>query len=70
MSKFPLTPYNDPTPKSNWGTFYYFKNIFNDQMISELEVMVNNNYTFSKGKTGVVELDTITDSYKTNNKFT
>jgi len=37
-------------------------------MIRELEQMVHANYKFSKGRTGVKELGTDTDSYKTNNR--
>ena len=65
---FPLIPYNDYKPASNWNDFYYYKNIFNDQMIEHLENMVYKNYKFSKGRTGVVELGTDTDSYRTNNR--
>lgn len=65
---FPLKPYNDFTPQSNWNTFYYFKNVFSDQMIRELDEMVKANYKFSKGRTGVRELGTDTDSYETNNR--
>jgi len=65
---YPLKPYNDFQPTSNWNTFYYFKNVFNDRMIRELEQMVHANYKFSKGRTGVKELGTDTDSYKTNNR--
>jgi PKHD-type hydroxylase len=65
---FPLKPYNDFKPTSNWNDFYYYKNIFNDQMIKELEDMVHTNYQFSKGRTGVAELGSDTDSYKTNNR--
>ena len=62
-----LRPYNDFSPTSNWSTFYYFKNVFNDQMIQDLEKMVYANYEFSKGTTGVAELG-LTSSYKTNNR--
>ncbi len=65
---FPLKPYNDFNPTSNWNDFYYFKNVFNDQMIKELEDMVYANYKFSKGRTGVAELGTDTDAYRTNNR--
>ena len=65
---FPLKPYNDFKPTSNWNTFYYFKNVFNDQMINDLTQMVESNYEFSKGRTGVKELGTDTDSYDTNNR--
>ena len=65
---FPLKPYNDFKPTSNWNDFYYYKNIFNDQMIKELEDMVHTNYQFSKGRTGVAELGSDTDSYRTNNR--
>jgi PKHD-type hydroxylase len=65
---FPLKPYNDFKPTSNWNDYYYYKNIFNDQMIKELEDMVFTNYKFSKGKTGIAELGTDTDSYQTNNR--
>lgn len=65
---FPLMPYNSYTPTSNWNDFYYYKNVFNDEMIKQLEDMVYKNYEFSKGKTGVPELDTVTDSYRTNNR--
>jgi PKHD-type hydroxylase len=37
-------------------------------MIGELEQMVKANYKFSKGRTGVRELGTDTDSYETNNR--
>ena len=50
---YPLKPYNDFKPTSNWNTFYYFKNVFDDQMIAQLDKMVYSNYTFSKGRTGV-----------------
>jgi PKHD-type hydroxylase len=65
---YPLKPYNDFKPTSNWNDFYYFKNVFDDKMISELEQMVYANYKFSKGRTGVAELGNDTDSYKTNNR--
>lgn len=65
---YPLKPYNDFKPTYNWNTFYYFKNVFDNQMIEQLDKMVNSNYTFSKGRTGVAELGTDTDSYKTNNR--
>ena len=65
---FPLKPYNDFKPQSNWNTFYYYKNVFNDQMINNLTQMVESNYEFSKGKTGVEELGNSTDSYETNNR--
>jgi len=65
---FPLKPYNDFKPQSNWNTFYYYKNVFNDQMINNLTQMVESNYEFSKSKTGVEELGTSTDSYETNNR--
>lgn len=65
---YPLKPYNDFKPQSNWNNFYYFKNVFNDQAIRELETMVHEKYPFSKGRTGVRELGNDTDSYKTNNR--
>jgi len=65
---FPLKPYNDFNPTSNWNDYYYYKNVFNDQMIKELENMVHTNYKFSKGRTGIAELGTDTDSYQTNNR--
>jgi PKHD-type hydroxylase len=65
---FPLKPYNDIKPTSNWNDFYYYKNVFNDQMIKELEDIVHTNYQFSKGRTGVAELGSDTDSYRTNNR--
>ena len=65
---FPLKPYNDFNPQSNWNNFYYFKNVFNDQAIRELENMVHTKYKFSKGRTGVRELGMDTDSYETNNR--
>lgn len=65
---FSLVPYNHFTPKSNWYDFYYYKKVFNDKMITELEKMVSTHYTFSKGRTGAVELGTDTDSYETNNR--
>jgi PKHD-type hydroxylase len=48
--------------------FIIIKNIFNDQMIKELEDMVHTNYQFSKGRTGIAELGSDTDSYRTNNR--
>lgn len=63
-----LLPYHDYKPNSNWNSFYYYKNVFNDEMIKDLENMVYSNYTFSKGRTGVAELGTDTNSYKTNNR--
>ena len=68
MSNFPLIPYNNFQPQSNWNTFYYYKNVFSDQMIKELTDMVHSNYEFSKGKTGTEEMGNVTDSYKTNNR--
>lgn len=65
---FPLIPYNDYKPTSNWNDFYYYKNVFNDEMIEHLESMVYKNYKFSKGRTGFAELGTDTDSYQTNNR--
>lgn len=65
---FRLKPYNSFRPRSNWNTFYYFKNVFSDTMIKELDQMVRANYKFSKGRTGVAELGTDTDSYETNNR--
>lgn len=63
-----LKPYNTATPSSNWCTFYTFKNVFNDELIKRLEKMVHGNYKFYKGKTGVSELGSDTDSYETNNR--
>lgn len=63
-----LVPYNNFTPASNWNTFYYYKNVFNDSMIEELEKMVYTHYKFSKGRTGIAELGNDTDSYETNNR--
>jgi PKHD-type hydroxylase len=65
---FPLIPYNNFNPNSNWSDFYYYKNVFNDSMIKKLEDMVYENYQFKKGRTGVQELGTDTDSYETNNR--
>lgn len=65
---FPLVPYNNYTPQSNWTSFYYFKDIFTDRMILDLDNMVKSNYQFSKGRTGSSELGTDTDSYETNNR--
>lgn len=65
---FPLKPYNDYQPTSNWNTYYYYKNVFNNDMIDVLEKMVYTHYTFSKGRTGVRELGNDTDSYRTNNR--
>ena len=48
---YPLKSYNDFNPTSNWNDFYYFKNVFDDKMIGELEQMVHANYKFSKGRT-------------------
>ena len=62
-----LRVYNYTEPQSNWNNAYYFKEVFNDEMIAELENMVHGNYEFSKGRTGVKQLG-ITDSYETNNR--
>lgn len=67
-NSFPLLPYNQFTPQSNWNDFYYYKNVFNDEMIKNLTDMVYTNYKFSKGKTGTEELGDMTDSYETNNR--
>ena len=67
-NSFPLIPYNQFTPQSNWNDFYYYKNVFNDEMIKNLTDMVYANYKFSKGKTGTKELGDMTDSYETNNR--
>ena len=64
----PLKPYNDFTPTSNWNTYAYYKNVFNDQMINDLTQMVESNYKFTKGRTGVKELGTDTAQYDTNNR--
>ena len=63
-----LKPYNNDIPTSNWNNFYYFKNVFTDEMISNLENMVHNNYKFEKGTTGIPQLGTVTNSKKTNNR--
>ena len=65
---FPLKPYNDFKPTSNWNTYWYAQNVFNDQMINDLTQMVESNYKFEKGRTGTRELGTDTDSYDTNNR--
>lgn len=65
---FPLLPYNDYKVDSNWNTFYYFKNVFNDRMISDLTSYVIQNHQFSKGRTGVKELGNDTNSHETNNR--
>ena len=65
---FPLRPYNDYKPTSNWNTFWYAKNVFNDQMINDLTQMVESNYKFEKGQTGTDELGTRTNEYRTNNR--
>lgn len=67
-NSFPLIPYNQFTPQSNWNTFYYWKNVFDDNMIRNLTDMVYANYKFEKGKTGTKELGNETDSYSTNNR--
>lgn len=67
-NSFPLLPYNNFNPQSNWNDFYYYKNVFNDEMIKNLTDMVYTNYKFSKGKTGTKELGDMTDSYRTNNR--
>ena len=64
----PLKPYNDFAPTSNWNTYAYYKNVFNDKMINDLTQMVESNYQFTKGRTGVKELGTDTDGYQTNNR--
>jgi hypothetical protein len=30
---YSLKPYNDFKSTSNWNTFYFFKNVFNDEII-------------------------------------
>ena len=65
---FPLKPYNDFNPTSNWNTYWYAQNIFNDQMINDLTQMVESNYKFEKGRTGTKELGTDTNDYSTNNR--
>jgi len=67
-NSFPLMPYNQFIPQSNWNTFYYWKNVFDDNMIRDLTDMVYANYKFEKGKTGTKELGNETDSYSTNNR--
>jgi len=61
-NSFPLIPYNQFTPQSNWNSFYYWKNVFDDKMIKDLTDMVYANYKFEKGKTGTEELGNVTDS--------
>lgn len=68
QNNFPLVPYNDFPPKSRWTNYYYKKNMLNNQMVDELTQMVETNYEFEKGKTGVAELGNETNSYKTNNR--
>jgi PKHD-type hydroxylase len=63
-----LKPYNNDIPTSNWNNFYYFKNVFTDEMISNLENMVHSNYKFEKGTTGIPQLGTVTNSKETNNR--
>jgi PKHD-type hydroxylase len=65
---FPLEVYTNQTPTSNYNRVYHLSNVFTDEMISHLENMVYSNYTFSKGRTGVLELGNDTDSYETNNR--
>ncbi len=67
-NSFPLIPYNQFTPQSNWNSFYYWKNVLDDKMIKDLTDMVYANYKFEKGKTGTQELGNVTDSYRTNNR--
>tara|TARA_B100002019_G_scaffold292660_1_gene316576 strand:+ start:2022 stop:2642 length:621 start_codon:yes stop_codon:yes gene_type:complete len=67
-NSFPLIPYNNFVPQSNWNTYYYWKNVFDDSMIKKLTDTVNSDYKFEKGKTGTKELGTETDSYETNNR--
>jgi PKHD-type hydroxylase len=67
-TSFAPQPYCDPVPQSNWNTFYYFKNVFDDKMIFELEEMVHANYKFEKGRTGLAELGTDSDDYEHNNR--
>lgn len=63
-----IKSYNDFKPTSNWNTFYYYKNIFTDEMINNLTANVEKDYKFEKGRTGVKELGTDTNSYETNNR--
>lgn len=62
----PLQPYNNEKITSLWSTFYHKENVFNDQMINELEHLVNTNYQFEKGRTGSYE--TGFDDTKSNNR--
>jgi len=66
--KIKYGPYIDYKVNSIWDTFFYFENFFKDKYINRLDKIVKNNYTFSKGKTGSVTNNTVTDSYKTNNR--
>jgi PKHD-type hydroxylase len=65
---FSLEVYNSSKPTSNYNRLYHVSNVFTDEMIFHLENMVYSNYTFSKGRTGVLELGNNTDSYETNNR--
>jgi PKHD-type hydroxylase len=65
---FSLEVYNSSKPTSNYNRLYHVSNVFTDEMIFHLENMVHSNYTFSKGRTGVLELGNDTDSYETNNR--
>jgi len=63
-----LEPYNGTKVTSIWNSYYYFENIFNDEMIRNLENMVYQNYSFSKGRVGTAELGTDTDDKEHNNR--
>jgi PKHD-type hydroxylase len=63
-----LQPYTNRKITSNWNAYFYKKNVFTDDMIRHLESMVHQNYSFSKGRTGVQEFGTETDSKETNNR--
>ena len=52
--------------KSNFNTFYYYKQAFTDSMIEHLENLVNNNYQFQKGQVGHVELGLVDTSIYNN----
>ena len=52
--------------KSDFNNFYYYSQVFSNDEISYLEQMVHENYTFSKGKVGTVELGNLDSSVYNN----
>ena len=52
--------------KADFNNFYYYSQVFSNDEIAYLEQMVHENYTFSKGKVGTVELGNLDSSVYNN----